>query len=199
MRIFLDFQESLRIALSAIAANKARGVLTTLGIVIGIVAVTTTMTAFNGMQTAFREGASAVGADVIYVSRMPWIVMGDWFMYRNRPNISIDEAESLEEAFEGRAIVNPTMNEERSMKYRANVMDDVTIIGTTDKLPIVTGRVPETGRFLLPYDVKYKKNVVVIGTCRYLPPICQSPRRGRLEQRGDRQRARRRQVRPRPR
>jgi putative ABC transport system permease protein len=164
MRIFLDFQESLRIALSAIAANKARGVLTTLGIVIGIVAVTTTMTAFNGMQTAFREGASAVGADVIYVSRMPWIVMGDWFMYRNRPNISIDEAESLEEAFEGRAIVNPTMNEERSMKYRANVMDDVTIIGTTDKLPIVTGRVPETGRFLLPYDVKYKKNVVVIGT-----------------------------------
>ena len=68
--------------------------MTTLGIVIGIVAVTTTMTAFNGMQSAFREGASAVGADVIYVSRMPWIVMGDWFVYRNRPNISIDEAEA---------------------------------------------------------------------------------------------------------
>ncbi len=164
MRVFLDFQESLRIALSAIAANKARGALTTLGIVIGIVAVTTTMTAFNGMQSAFREGASAVGADVIYVSRMPWIVMGDWFEYRNRPNISIDEAEALREAFEGRAIVNPTMGEDRDMKYRNDVMEDVTIIGTTDKLPIVTSRLPETGRFLLPFDVKYKKNVVVIGT-----------------------------------
>jgi putative ABC transport system permease protein len=163
MRILLDFQESLKIALSAIAANKARGVLTTLGIVIGIVAVTTTMTAFNGMQSAFREGASAVGADVIYVSRMPWIIMGDWFVYRNRPNISIDEAEALEDAFEGRAIVNPTMDEERDMKFRANVMEGVTIIGTTDKLPIVTSRLPESGRFLMPFDVKYKKNVVVIG------------------------------------
>jgi putative ABC transport system permease protein len=163
MRILLDFQESLKIALSAIAANKARGVLTTLGIVIGIVAVTTTMTAFNGMQSAFREGASAVGADVIYVSRMPWIIMGDWFLYRNRPNISIDEAEALEDAFEGRAIVNPTIDEERDMKFRANVMEGVTIIGTTDKLPIVTSRLPESGRFLMPFDVKYKKNVVVIG------------------------------------
>ena len=50
MNVILDTRESLRIALSAIVANKARGALTTLGIIIGIVAVTTTMTAFNGMQ-----------------------------------------------------------------------------------------------------------------------------------------------------
>ncbi|HEX5788991.1 MAG TPA: ABC transporter permease [Woeseiaceae bacterium] len=164
MRLALDVQESLRIALSAIAANKARGVLTTLGIVIGIVAVTTTMTAFNGMQAAFREGASAVGADVVYVSRMPWIVMGDWFLYRNRPNLSLEEAEALEAAFEGSAIVNPTMSQNRDVKYRANVMEDVVVIGTTEKLPIVTSRMPESGRFLLPYDVMYRKNVVVLGT-----------------------------------
>jgi putative ABC transport system permease protein len=42
-------------------------------------------------------------------------------------------------------------------------MEGVTIIGTTDKLPIVTSRLPESGRFLMPFDVKYKKNVVVIG------------------------------------
>ena len=56
------------------------------------------------------------------------------------------------------------MGEDRDMKYRNDVMEDVTIIGTTDKLPIVTSRLPESGRFLLPFDVKYKKNVVVIGT-----------------------------------
>jgi len=164
VRVFSDILESLRIAVSAIWANKARGVLTTLGIVIGIVAVTTTMTAFNGMQSAFRQSAAAVGADVVYVSRMPWIIMGNWWEFRNRPNLNMDEAEALREAFEGQAIVNPTMDTRQDLKYRSEVMEGVTVIGTTEKLPIVTSRLPETGRFLMTYDVSYKKNVVVIGT-----------------------------------
>lgn len=159
----LDIVESLRIAWSAIVANKARGALTTLGIVIGIVAVTTTMMTFNGMQSSFRQGASAIGADVIYVSRMPWIVMNDFFNFRNRPNLSLDEAQALEKALQGRAIVNPTMNTQRPLRYRNTVMEGVTVIGTTEKMPVITDRVPELGRFLMPFDVRYKKNVVIIG------------------------------------
>ena len=79
MKLSIDLLESLRIALESLRANKARGALTTLGIIIGIVAVTTTMIAFNGMQSSFKLAAGAVGADVVYVSRMPWITMGDWF------------------------------------------------------------------------------------------------------------------------
>ncbi len=75
MRIRTDLEESWRIALDALSANKARGALTTLGIIIGIVAVSLTMTAANGLQTAFRNSFSAVGTDVIYVSRFPWVVM----------------------------------------------------------------------------------------------------------------------------
>jgi putative ABC transport system permease protein len=163
LNILTDMVESLKIAGNAIVANKARGVLTTLGIIIGIVAVTTTMMTFNGMQSAFREGASAIGADVIYVSRMPWVVMNDFFNFRNRPNLSVDEANALEEAFRGRAIVNPTMNLQRPLRYRNTTMDGVTVIGTTEKMPIVTDRVPEQGRFLMPFDVRYKKDVVIIG------------------------------------
>jgi putative ABC transport system permease protein len=51
-----QLSESFKIALRAIRANKARGVLTTLGIVIGIVAVVLTMSAVNGLQNRFREG-----------------------------------------------------------------------------------------------------------------------------------------------
>jgi putative ABC transport system permease protein len=164
MKLLLDTVESLRIAWNAIIANKARGVLTTLGIIIGIVAVTTTMTAFNGMQSAFRQGAGAIGADVIYVSRMPWIVMNDFFQYRNRPNLSLNEARSLEKAFEGRAIVNPTMNTRRDFRYRSATLEGVDVIGTTEKMPVVTNRMPETGRFLMEFDVRYKKNVAIIGS-----------------------------------
>lgn len=163
MRTTLDVHESFKIAISAISANKARGALTSLGIIIGIVAVITTMTAFNGMQSAFRQGAGAMGADVIYVSRMPWITMNDWFTFRNRPNLNLAEAEKLESAFEGRAIVNPTIDTRRDLKYRSEILDGVTVIGTTEKLPIVSNRMPEFGRFLMAFDTQYKKKVAIIG------------------------------------
>jgi putative ABC transport system permease protein len=163
MRSLLDTRESIRIAVSAILANKARGVLTTLGIIIGIVAVTTTMTAFNGMQTAFRQGAGAIGADVLYVSRMPWIVMNDFFLYRNRPNLDLDEAHALEKALRGRAIVNPTMNANRTLRFNSTTMQNVSVIGTTEKMPIITNRMPVEGRFLMEFDNRFKKNVVIIG------------------------------------
>ena len=73
MKLMLDLGESLQIALAALRANKARGTLTTLGIIIGIVAVILTMTAAHGLQSTFRQSFSAVGTDVIYVSRMPWL------------------------------------------------------------------------------------------------------------------------------
>ena len=88
MRLAIDLRESLHIALNAIRANKARGALTTLGIIIGIVAVVLTMTVANGLQNTFRQSFSAVGTDVLHVSRMPWVVMNDFFVFRNRRHYS---------------------------------------------------------------------------------------------------------------
>jgi putative ABC transport system permease protein len=42
-------------------------------------------------------------------------------------------------------------------------MEAVTVIGTTEKMLTVTNRVPEVGRFLMEFDVRYKKNVVILG------------------------------------
>jgi putative ABC transport system permease protein len=163
MKLLQEIVESLKMAWHAIIANKARGVLTTLGIIIGIVAVTTTMTAFNGMQSAFRQSAGAVGADVIYVSRMPWITMNDFFSFRNRPNLNLAEAEALEAAFKGHAIVSPSMSTRRDLRYRSSTMAGISVIGTTEKMPIITNRMPAVGRFLMEFDVRYKKNVVILG------------------------------------
>lgn len=164
MRLALDLNESLRIAFGALRANKARGALTTLGIIIGIVAVVLTMTAANGLQNTFRQSFSAVGSDVIYVSRMPWVMMDDFFLYRNRPRLELREAQELEQNLRGMAIVNPTMDGQHDVKYRSETMEGVSIIGTTEKQIMVSSTQPETGRFLLPFDVTNKKKVCVIGT-----------------------------------
>ena len=87
-----SWAEAFRIALASLRANKARGVLTTLGIIIGIVAVVTTMTAANGLANNFRESVSVLGTDVLYVSRMPWMFQGRFFQFRNRPNLSLKDS-----------------------------------------------------------------------------------------------------------
>ncbi len=164
MRSLLMLVESLRIALRALAANKARGALTTLGIIIGIVAVVTTMTAVNGLQNRFRESFSAVGSDVLYVSRMPWVVMDDFFLYRNRPGLDLREARALETKLRGRALVNPSLDSRVDVKRGSETMEGVNIIGTTEKQSQLSSAQPQSGRFLMPYDLASKRSVCVIGS-----------------------------------
>jgi putative ABC transport system permease protein len=156
--------ESLRIALRALLANKMRGALTTLGIIIGIVAVVTTMTAVNGLQNRFRESLSAVGSDVLYVSRMPWVVMNDFFQYRNRPGIELREVDLLESRLRGRALVNPSLSSRVDVKRGSETLEDVPVIGTTEKQARMSAVQPQSGRFLMPYDLTAKKAVCVIGS-----------------------------------
>lgn len=156
--------EAIRIALQALAANKTRGILTTLGIIIGIVAVITTMTAANGLGNAFKESISSIGSDVLYVSRMPWIIQGDFFQYRNRKNLKLKDAYALRNKLPQAVAINPGTGTSRHIKYRSKVLENNRIIGTTDKLTIVSDMLPEAGRFLIASDVQFKKNVCVLGS-----------------------------------
>ena len=72
MRDFLfQLREGVRSALSAVVQNKMRALLTTLGIVIGIVMVTSTFTTINGMERAFDRSLAMLGTNALYVQRTP--------------------------------------------------------------------------------------------------------------------------------
>jgi putative ABC transport system permease protein len=164
MKAALDTRGSILIALGALRANKLRGALTTLGIVIGIVAVVLTMTAANGLQNKFRESFSSVGTDVLYVTRIPWVVMNDFFRYRNRSGIELRDADALEARFRGEATINPSLSTQRDLKYRDQTMAGVTVIGTTEKQSAMSSAQPDNGRFLLPFDIAYREKVCVLGS-----------------------------------
>jgi putative ABC transport system permease protein len=155
--------ESLKIAVASLHANKARGILTTLGIIIGIVAVVTTMTAANGLANNFRESVSVLGADVLYVSKVPWIFQGRFFQFRNRPNLQLKDGDKLARQLGTSAIVNPTDDTRRPVKYQSETIRNATVIGTTHKHMLVSSAVPEYGRFLTAHDVTFKRYVCVIG------------------------------------
>jgi putative ABC transport system permease protein len=95
---------------------------------------------------------------------MPWVIMNDFFLYRNRPHIQLREADKLAAKLRGKAIVNPTMSTNRDIKYRAETMDGMRIVGTTEKQTLVSTAQPGMGRFMSSSDVTYKKRVCVIGS-----------------------------------
>ena len=99
-RFVYEFFESIRIAWAQIRANKMRSVLTALGVIIGIVAVTLMGTAIRGIDTGFNNSLAMLGDDVLYVEKWPWGPVEDWWNYANRPQIKITDAEKLNRIIE---------------------------------------------------------------------------------------------------
>ncbi len=60
-------RENLRVAMRALAANKLRSVLTTLGIVIGVAAVIALVAAGNGVSKFINQQFEAQGSNLVYV------------------------------------------------------------------------------------------------------------------------------------
>src|SRR5437016_12452209 len=98
MKLLTELKEGTGISWSAIRANKMRSVLTTLGIVIGIVTVTLMGTAINGLDNAFHKSVSNIGADVLFVGRMSWMVDSrvEWEKQHKRRDITFQQVKSLE-------------------------------------------------------------------------------------------------------
>src|SRR5688572_10495150 len=98
MNFFSELREGLLISFGAIRANEMRATLTTLGIVIGIVTVTLMGTAIEGLNRAFMQSVSAIGADVLYVSRFPWMIRTheEWLAMQKRREITVHQMGALE-------------------------------------------------------------------------------------------------------
>jgi putative ABC transport system permease protein len=71
-QFLFELKESLLISFQAIRANKARSILTTLGIVIGVTSVVLMSTALKGMDVAFQDGVAALGSDNLYIDKWSW-------------------------------------------------------------------------------------------------------------------------------
>src|SRR5580704_2647756 len=98
MNYLVELKEGLAIAWDATRANKLRSVLTTLGIVIGIVTVTLMGTAIDGLNRAFHKAVSGIGADVLYVNRIDWLTdsRAAWEKQQKRQVISLQQARAVE-------------------------------------------------------------------------------------------------------
>ncbi len=134
-RILYEFNESVRIAMAQIRANKMRSALTALGVIIGIVAVTLMGTAIHGIDIGFDRSLAVLGDDILYVEKWPWHGVEDWWNYVNRPPFHAEDAEALNKIFAGTPgslldVAVPEGQRASTMKSEQNQVSGVFTIGT---------------------------------------------------------------------
>jgi putative ABC transport system permease protein len=167
MNLLTELKEGLGISWSAIRANKMRSVLTTLGIVIGIVTVTLMGTAIEGLNGAFLKAISTIGADVLYVQREDWSgaeTEEEWRKIQKRPRLTIEQAGRLERDLTLSSAVAPLGFDQRMLKYEKRDATGVQIVGSTDQLLQTGGISIADGRFLSAADADGGRPVCVIGS-----------------------------------
>ena len=167
MNLLTELEEGLAISWSAIRANTMRSVLTTLGIVIGIVTVTLMGTAIQGLNRAFLKAIAHIGADVLFVQRQDWSAPDteeQWRKIQKRPQITIEQAAALERDLTLARAMAPLAFDQRMIKYGKRSASAVTIVGSTDELLLTGGISIADGRFLSAADAEGGRPVCVIGS-----------------------------------
>ncbi len=166
MKPLNEFREGLSISWDAIRANKMRSILTTLGIVIGIVTVTLMGAAIQGLNRAFLKSISVMGADVFYVDRENWLTNSqeEWIRQHKRRPLKLPDAEALGRQLTLAAAVTPLADDTATVKYKSRSASSVTVIGTTDNYLITSGVEIAQGRFLSAADSGGGRPVCVLGS-----------------------------------
>ncbi len=163
MNFFTEFREGLAISWSAICANKMRSVLTTLGIIIGIVTVTLMGTAIRGLNTAFLNSISTVGMDVFFIQKFPWFGDQPWWKIRNRREIYLTDGEAFIRNGNPAWPVALESIGIGTLKSGNSTATGVVLIGTTENETATSALTFKEGRFLTAPEVDGGRPVCVLG------------------------------------
>lgn len=161
---FFELKEGMLIALRAIRSNKVRAILTMLGIVIGITSVVTMTTAIRGIDNAFQNGISALGSDVLYISKWPWFSNVDFFKVRNRRKLDMSEFEKFKELARTPVAVAPVISSRQTVKFGDRRVDNVFLNGSNSDYVKTTNFTFDIGRFYSEIESRSSRNVVVVGS-----------------------------------
>lgn len=163
MHFLTEVKEGLLIAFRAIRANKMRSVLTTLGIVIGIVSVTLMATAIEGVNRAFEKSASAFGSKVLYIQKWPWVGDNDWWKYRNRRDMKLEYADYIARHATLADAIAPDATTTKDCRYGSRSMLNAFVTGTTSAYQEASGTTIQDGRFFSQEESDGGRPVCAIG------------------------------------
>jgi putative ABC transport system permease protein len=159
----IDLLEGGRIALNSLRNYALRTVLTTLGVGIGVATLLAILGIIQGLDTSFQTQLASLGSSSIYVDKSPWMMMGNWWEFRNRKNITVDHLEAVRSQCTKCGAVVPILDENDDVEFLDHKLSAVDVIGTTDEWLTVSTFEIAKGRFLSTGDNEGRALATVIG------------------------------------
>ena len=142
-----------------------RSILTTLGIVIGIVTVTLMGTAIEGLNSAFLK-TSPSSAPMCFMSVVSIGSLNteeEWRQMEKRRPITLPQVHELERVLTLARALAPTVDFEASVEYQRRNSSNVRIVATTEQFLQTSSTSVSDGRFFPATEAQGGRPVCVIG------------------------------------
>ena len=151
--------EIIRVAFQSILANLFRGILTMLGIIIGVAAVITMLAAGAGAQKRIDDQISALGANILTLTASRYFARG---VARDQLTLLIDDLDPLEQDSRYIETVVPEIRNRAQIKL-GNTNANTRLIGTSFQYHEMFHYPLALGRFFTREEDLQKRRVVVVG------------------------------------
>lgn len=169
----MKFWESLRLALKALTANKMRAALTMLGIIIGVGAVITLMSAGEGVQAYITKQFQSIGSNLFF------IIPGSFDQELRRPAyLTLKDAEALRNVAEAPHVRRVAPLLQGTARITTPGKDKlVDVNGVTEDYGAVRDWATRAGAFITPADNQGQARIAILGkkTADYFFPDMPDP------------------------
>ncbi len=154
--------QAFRMAMGSLRTNKLRTALTLLGMVIGMFAIITSVTAVRVIEVYFEESLNFLGSSSFSITRDVSVGTNE---YRNRMPITYEQVERLEERVQMPLVISPEQYfAQTSVRFQGRETDpDVLLLGSDEDYLLGFGFDIAQGRGLTAEDVRYGRPVVMLG------------------------------------
>lgn len=162
----MNIVDALRIAVRAIAANRLRSVLTTLGMIIGVGSVIVLIAVGQGTQKGVQDQIRGLGTNLLFVrpGAAQDAQSGARGAAGSAPTLTQTDAEAIASAgiAEVRGVAPQVTFGAQGIANGNNI--GVTIVGTTASYPEVRSAALAEGAFITDQDVERRALTVVLGS-----------------------------------
>lgn len=158
----MNYQNLLKIALRAIAANKMRSFLTALGIIIGIVAVITMLAIGQGSKASIKANIAEMGSNMIMISPGADMRGGVRQDASSMETLKQADYQSIKEDCNYISAISPTVNSSGQWIYGNNNTQSSIYGVNQDYLSIRQLKVAD-GEMFTDTDIKAAAKVCILG------------------------------------
>src|SRR3982075_637569 len=159
----MDFMNTFRLALRALARNKMRSALTMLGIIIGVAAVIAVVSIGQGGKYMVQQGIQAMGTNVVFVAAGSGRPGGIRVGYGGVKTLTIDDMKAILREIPLIKEAAPSVSSRRQVIY-GNQNWSTSVTGTTPNFFEIRNWSIQAGSVFSDEEVDLAANVCVIGT-----------------------------------